>query len=118
MNRKESSDQELIKLPNTFHSLTPKGKKDTLKVTAPQSKHCKQKAKRTVSSQNGQTAIQNKKKYHQVVHAKTYIDRYSKPQQKHRLGTVSKNITGGGGGGGRGLNYVVQQLVFIYSGIK
>ena len=42
-------------------SNTPKGKKDALKATAYQSKHYKQKSKRTVSFQNvGQTAIQNK----------------------------------------------------------
>ena len=35
---------------NTFCSKTPNGKKDAIKVTAPQSKHYKQKAKRTVSS--------------------------------------------------------------------
>ena len=35
---------------NTFRSKTQKGKKDALKVTAPQSNHCKQKAKRTVFS--------------------------------------------------------------------
>ena len=32
----------------------------------------------------------------------SYNGRYSKPQQKHRLGTVSKNMNGSeGGGGGR-----------------
>ena len=60
---KEGNDQESIQLPNTFRSKTPKGKKDALKVTAPQSKHYKQKSERTVSSQIfGQTDIQNKKK--------------------------------------------------------
>ena len=39
-----------MQLPYTFHSKSPNGKKDALKVTAPQSKHYKQKAKRTVSS--------------------------------------------------------------------
>ena len=33
------------------------------------------------------------------IHAKTYSDRSSKPQQKHRLGTVSKNLTAGVGVG-------------------
>ena len=57
LNRKEGNDQESIQLPNTFRSKTPKGKKDALKATAPQSKHYKQKAKRAVSFQNiGQTA--------------------------------------------------------------
>ena len=50
-NRKEGNDQESIQLPNTFRSKIPKGKKDALKVMAPQLKHYKQKAKRTVSSQ-------------------------------------------------------------------
>ena len=47
---------------------------------------------------------------HQDIHAKTYNDRYSKPQQKHRLGTVSKNITQRGS-----LNrfYVATTLAFI-----
>ena len=50
VNRKEGNDQESIQLPNTFRFKTPTGKKDALKVTALQSKHYKQKAKRTVSS--------------------------------------------------------------------
>ena len=59
--RKESNDQESIQLPHTFRSKIPKVKKDALKVTAPQSKHYKQKARRKVSFQkNGKTAIQNK----------------------------------------------------------
>ena len=35
--------------------------------------------------------------FHQGIHAKTYNDRYSKPQQKHRLGTVSKILLEGSG---------------------
>ena len=52
--------------------------------------------------------IQNRKKNHQDKHVKTYNDRYSKPQQKHRLGKVSKMLfgvwrgVGGGGGDGGG----------------
>ena len=44
---------------------------------------------------------------HQDKHTKTYNDRYSKPQQKHRLGTVSKKYWGWGWeevGWGRGVN--------------
>ena len=37
---------------------------------------------------------------HQDIYAKTYNDKNSKPEQKHRLGTVRKKFTGGGGGGG------------------
>ena len=62
IHRKEGNDQESIQLPDTFRSKTPKGKKDAPKVTASQSKHYKQKTKRTVSTINGQTAIQNIKK--------------------------------------------------------
>ena len=47
LKRKEGNDQESIQLPHTFRSKTPKGKKEALKVTAPQSKHRTQKAKRT-----------------------------------------------------------------------
>ena len=43
-------------------------------------------------------AIQNKKKKHQDMHVNTYNVRYSKPQQKHRLGTVSKILLWGVGG--------------------
>ena len=50
LNRKEGKDQESIQLPDTFRSKTPKGKKDTLNVTAQQSNHYKQKAKRAVST--------------------------------------------------------------------
>ena len=88
INRKEGTDQESIQLPNIFRSKTPKGKKDILKATAPQSKPYKQKAKRTVSSpKTVWTAIQNKK------NTRTYNGRNSKPHQKHRRWTVSKNIT-------------------------
>ena len=63
---------ESIQLPNTFHSKTPKGKKDTLKATAPQSKHYKQKAKRTVSFPKiGQIAIHNKN------FTRTYMQRHT-----------------------------------------
>ena len=34
------------------------------------------------------------KKNHQDIHAQTYNDRNSKPQQKHRLLTISNNLTG------------------------
>ena len=37
-------------------------------------------------------AIQNKKKNHQDIHAKTYNDKNGKPQKKHRIGTISKTI--------------------------
>ena len=36
INRKEDNDQESIQFTNTFHSKTPKGKKDALKATTPQ----------------------------------------------------------------------------------
>ena len=55
VSRREGNDQESIHLPNTFRSKTSKGRMDAFKVTAPQSKHFKQKAK----PKNGQTAIQN-----------------------------------------------------------
>ena len=64
-------------------SKTPKGKKDALKASAQKLKHYKQKAERTVSFQT------KKKKIYQDIYAKTHNDRNSKPQQKHRLGTVS-----------------------------
>ena len=60
-------------------SKTPKGKNDALKAKAPQL------AKR----------LSKIKKIHQDIYAKTYNDRRSKPQQKHRLGTVSKSFTWG-----------------------
>ena len=100
INRREGNDQESIRLPNSFRSKTPKGKTEALKIIALQSNHYKQKAKRTVySPKNVQTAIQNKKN-HQDIHAKTYNDRISKPQQKHRHGTASKLLLGVGGGMG------------------
>ena len=37
----------------------------------------------------------SKIKLHQDIHAKIYNDKNSKPQQEHRLGTVSKNLTRG-----------------------
>ena len=79
INRKEGNDQESLQLPNIFRFQTPKGKKDALKVTAPQSKHYKQKAKRTVSSPKWPNGYP-KQNFHQDIHASTYNDRYSKPQ--------------------------------------
>ena len=53
-------------------SKTRKGKKDALKATAPQSKHNKQKVKRTSSFQTiGQTAIQN------ANFTRTYMQRHT-----------------------------------------
>ena len=53
----------------------PKGKKNALEATAPQTKHYKQKTKRTVFPQkHGQTAIQNKN-FHQDIHAETCMPR-------------------------------------------
>ena len=50
----------------------PKGKKDALKPMAPQSKHCKQKVKRTVSFPKfGQTAIQSEN------FTRTYMQRHT-----------------------------------------
>ena len=88
-----------------YNYLTPsvqdiKGKEDALKATSSQSKHYKQKAKRTVSfAKIGQTAIQNKNfpnKYMQR-HKMTKIRRL---QQKHRLGMVCKILIWGLGLGG------------------
>ena len=57
LNRKKGNDQELIQLPITFR---PRHQREGRK--AAQSKHYKQKAKRTVFSPKiSQTAIQNKK---------------------------------------------------------
>ena len=84
INRKEGNDQESIQLPNTFRSKTPKGKKDALKATELQSKHYKQKAKRTVSFPKiGQTAIQNKKNQ-DIRHTKTEIVNHSRSTALNR----------------------------------
>ena len=64
---------------------------------APQSKHYKQKAKRTLSFQQMAKRL-SKIKLHEDKHAKTEKnDRHTK-QQKHHLGMASKNITGVGVG--------------------
>ena len=98
-NWREGTDQKSIHFPNTFLQ-RPKGKNDELKARAPQSKHYKQKAKsQFISAKYDQMAIQNKKN-HQDTHAKKYNGRNSKPQKKHRLGTVSENINGEGVGEG------------------
>ena len=49
LNRKDGNDQKSIQLPNTFHPRHQREKRTHLKATGPQSKHYKQKAKRTVS---------------------------------------------------------------------
>ena len=72
----------------------PNGKKDALKATESQSKHYKQKAKMTASFLKMDKRLLKRKKNHQDIHAKTYSDRNSKPQQKHRLGTVRKILLG------------------------
>ena len=97
INRKGGNDQESIQLPNIFHSKTPKGKKDAHKATAPQSKHYKQKAKRTVSfPNNGQTAIQNRNftSAYMQRHKMTEIENHSRS-----IALVNKYYWGGGGGG-------------------
>ena len=55
----------------------------------------------------------SKLKFHQDIHAKTYNDKISKPQQKYCLGTFSKNLIGGWGMGVGGLNrfYMATTLV-------
>ena len=60
LSRKEDNDQESVQLPNTFRSKTPKGKKDALKVTTPQSNHCSRKPKGQFLPKNGQMTIRNK----------------------------------------------------------
>ena len=93
---------------------TPKGKKDTLKVTSPQSIHYKQKAKGQFIQNMAKRLSKIEKKMHQDKHAKIYNERYSKPQQKHCLGTLSKNITVWGGG--RGLHrFYVAPFEFDYT---
>ena len=76
LNRKEVNDQESIQLPTACRSKTPKGMKDALKVTAQQSKHYKQKAKRIVSSQK----MANKKIN------KTYMQRHTRPELVKKKG--------------------------------
>ena len=49
LERKEGYDQESRQLPDAFRSKTPKGNKGSVNVTAPQSQHYKQKAKRAVT---------------------------------------------------------------------
>ena len=62
-NRKQGNDQESIQVSNPFHPRHQQKKREALKATTPQSKHYKQKAKRTVSFPKiGQTAIQNNNK--------------------------------------------------------
>ena len=82
----EGNDQESIQLPNTVPSKTPEGKKDALKITAPQSKPKRQKSKLTVSSQKMAKRLSKiKKKNHQDIHTKTYNDRYSKKKGKRKV---------------------------------
>ena len=95
---KEGNDQESIQLPNTFHSKHQRGRRTFLKQ-----RHHNQNI--TSRKPNGY----QKWKFHQDIHAKTYNDRNSIPQQKYRLGTISKTLTGGGaGGGGRGLKSILR----------
>ena len=72
LNRKEGIYQESVQLSNTFRSKTPKGKKDALKATAPKSKHCKQKAERTVSCPKMAKRLSKIKHF-----TKTYMQRMS-----------------------------------------
>ena len=103
MNRKEGNDQESIQLPNTFRPRHQMERRTHLKQrhhNQNTTSRKRQKDKQFHSPKTGQTAIQNRKKNYQDIQAKTYNDRISKPQQKHRLRTVSKNLTGGCGGVG------------------
>ena len=91
---KNFSIQESIHLPNTFRSKTPKRKKDALKVTAPQSKHYKQKAKRTFFQTNSQTAIQNKTYTKTNMQRQTITDlvNHSRSTALERVGGGFKSI--------------------------
>ena len=99
---KEGNDQGLIQLPNTLRPRHQRERRTHLqqrhhnqnttgrKPTAPQSKHYKQKAKRTVSFfpknwPNGYPKL----KFHQSIHAKKYND-YSR-WFKIFLGVLKKN---------------------------
>ena len=82
-----------------------KGKKDALKATAPQSKHFKQKDKRTVAFPKiGQTAIQNKNftRTYMQRHTMTKIVNRSRSNALERSVKTLRGRGGGGGGGGWG----------------
>ena len=113
LNRKEDNDQESIQLPNTFRSKTPK--KDALKVTAPQSKDDKQKAKRTVSSPKMAKrlskitiASRQRCKYIQLTTAEG-------PPWNGQLKYYCGSAGEGGGGGGGGVNRVYVATTFALS---
>ena len=87
---------------NAMLSQTQKGKNYALKVTAPHSKHYKQKAKQDRFFPKKLAERLSKIKIspeHTLVHAKRYNDRNSKSQENHRLGTVSKTYYRGERGG-------------------
>ena len=95
-------------------SKTPKRKKGALKATVPQSKHNKQKAKRTLSfPKTGQTAIQTKQK--KIF--RTYMQRDTMTEIVNHSRSIAlersvKFCWVAGGGGGAGLNrfYVATTL--------
>ena len=108
INRKEGNDQESIQLPKTFCPRHQRERRMHLKQ-----RHHNQNT--TSRKPNGQFLSQkldkrlSKIKIITRTHVKAYNDRNSKPQQKHRLGTVSKTLQGvcvcvGGGGGAVCLN--------------
>ena len=79
----EGNDQESIQLPNAFHPRHQGERRTHLKVTAQQSKHYKQKAKRTVSFPNNWPNGYPKYRFYQDMHAETYNDKHyeNKPIQ-------------------------------------
>ena len=82
---------------NRYNYLTPsvqdmKGKKDALEATAPQSNITSRKPEGQFLSQKLVKRLAKIKTNHKDIHAKTYNDKNSKPQQKHRLVTVILSV--------------------------
>ena len=94
-NREEGNGQKSIQLPNPFRPRHQRERRRHLKQQHHNQNITRRKPKEQfLSPKIRRTAIKDKKKNHQDIHAKTYNDRNSKPQQKHRLGMFIK-ITGG-----------------------
>ena len=91
LNRKEDNDQESIQLPNIFRTRHQMERRTHLK----QRQHNQNTTNRKPKGQFLFRKSAKRLSKIRISHAKTYNDRHSKPQQKHRLGTVSNFFTGG-----------------------
>ena len=100
LNRKEGNDQESIQLHNTFRPRRQRGRRTHLKQGHNNQNTTSRKLKGQFLFQKLAKRLSKILNYTRTIMQRHTIDSNSKPQQKHRLGTVSSYVTEVGWGGG------------------